>query len=332
MTPRNDRLLSIWENTRPVDFAGRSGFYLRRYFEGPGPDLRLGHAVPSGERVLVLASAGRVPLGFEAVRLRGLSASVHQSSSQPSTLLVVTLGDEAFCDLFDVLAVDLIEAVASVSEPEGPDVFAARLLLWKDLFDRSRIGGLSRDEQTGLFGELLFLERLLGEGVAMDAAVAMWQGPRRADRDFEHRLHGVEIKTTTGRLDLPVRISSLAQLDAGALESLHLLRVGLVEDPEGRSLNDLVDGLRARSPALAAALNLELVRAGYLDAHRERYGSPSFSVARQACYRVGQGFPALTLGNVPEGVVGARYELSPFALAAFACDPHEPVDLFLAAL
>jgi hypothetical protein len=52
-----------------------------------------------------------------------------------------------------------------------------------------------------------------------------------------------------------------------------------------------------------------LLAAGYRDAHAERY-SRLFVVSECRAILVGEGFPRLTAGNVPGGVVWAAYEVN----------------------
>ena len=51
-----------------------------------------------------------------------------------------------------------------------------------------------------------------------------------------------------------------------------------------------------------------LLSAGYLDAHADRYPR-RFELARIRLIEVGQGFPRLTPGAVPAGVLKAMYEI-----------------------
>jgi hypothetical protein len=63
-----------------------------------------------------------------------------------------------------------------------------------------------------------------------------------------------------------------------------------------------------------------LLEAGYVDAHRDLYAAPKYSIKSRRFFRVAEGFPMLTPESLPSGVEDVRY-----TVAVAACAPYEVV-------
>ena len=161
--------------------------------------------------------------------------------------------------------------------------------------------GLSVEAQRGLFGELLFLGRVLVPALGARAAVQGWKGAARAQQDFQFPRGAVEVKTTSAVVPESVQITSERQLDdrgAGAL----FLHVIIVDDREvapapgapGETLADIVSLTRSLVDGDASArvaLDEGLLCAGWLDANAARYDARRLTVRSQLSFHVREGFP-----------------------------------------
>ena len=87
----------------------------------------------------------------------------------------------------------------------------------------ARAPRLSEDQEIGLFGELVALDRLI-DGVGETKALAAWLGPRAEEHDFVLGEADVEVKTTRSERRIHV-IHGLGQLTPTPGRPLHLMSV-----------------------------------------------------------------------------------------------------------
>lgn len=112
-------------------------------------------------------------------------------------------------------------------------------------------------------------------------------------------------------MGFPAKILSLDQLDDTVRQPLFVVGVRLRQAADGASLPDHVETLRdiARGDPEAERLLAEtLFAAGYLDAHADKYPRRLVATGMRVL-EVGEGFPRLTRGRVPNGVLSASYEI-----------------------
>ena len=102
-------------------------------------------------------------------------------------------------DIFQTLCLDIISAAAR-AESEAQAVSAALMRTWRwhHLLRGGRGSLLSPEEQKGLLGELLVLERILLPRMDAASAVTAWRGPLGAPKDFEIARVAIEAKTRRG--------------------------------------------------------------------------------------------------------------------------------------
>jgi hypothetical protein len=140
--------------------------------------------------------------------------------------------------------------------------------LWDTLVEQ--ISLLSEERQAGLFGELLFLERLILAGVPH--AVSTWVGPDRQAHDFRRGDVEFEVKTTSGAKRVHT-INGLGQLTPSVDCSLYLISLQTTDaGTGGASLPELVDRVRTLVPHTDLnGLDTRLEAAGYVETHRPHY-------------------------------------------------------------
>ncbi|GIF96588.1 PD-(D/E)XK motif protein [Catellatospora citrea] len=208
---------------------------------------------------------------------------------------------------FDEVVEDVLEAVAGSPQPAAAAVAAVGR--WRRLLRSRLMRGLSRQAKIGLFAELTVLSAL----VAADPAfpVQSWRGPLGEPHDFEASRHCLEVKGLGADAD-GVVIHGLDQLDAHDGRGLDLVLMRVVDDPDGRSVGDLVEHLRA-AVGSRADLRLRLGAAGWQE-QPDRPDPDSFSVGEVLRIRVGSETPrlvpsSLTAGALPQGVAGLSYRL-----------------------
>lgn len=163
-------------------------------------------------------------------------------------------------------------------------------------------GGLSHEQQVGLFGELAVLLSLAADTTPREAITA-WRGHQHEEHDFGLASSDVEVKTTTSE-KRSHWISSLTQLlptDGRELRLLSLQITAAGKGP-GASLTTLVDAARALPGIPAAELERALVASGYFNRHADLYRSRWALRSIPTFHLVDEDFPALTPSRLADGV------------------------------
>ena len=147
---------------------------------------------------------------------------------------------------------------------------------WREFWTGKR-ARLSKQEQVGLFGELLTLSKLVEN--AGSKTVNNWGGPMDWLHDFESEKIDLEIKTTTTQPDT-VHISKISQLaPMEGNKELHLIIIGL-EKGEDLTLPKMVMKCRAQLTEAPEIEQFEktLSASGYRDSDNHHYSS-TYSVS-----------------------------------------------------
>jgi len=267
------------------------------------------------EGILIEVPASFIPANAEYPEARGFDVAPERLTPGINGMvrLALTRSKTGNPDLFSILADDIVSRVA-----QQPDIgtavatFFSRLRAWRTFMQQHEGQRLSEVEETGLMGELLFLEQVLFDQMGIGAALHAWQGPMGGVRDFLHKDHGIELKATASPLKQIVRISSLDQLDEQALLSLNLVLARLAPRPDGLSLPELIG--RIRKGILESSAELEplfdnlLLQAGYMDAQAELY-TRRLILMGFAAWRVNGAFPRITRAGLPVGILEATYDI-----------------------
>lgn len=217
-------------------------------------------------------------------------------------------------ELFATMAEDLVRLLEDgIVQDENVLLhrFLFRIRAWQDFMDQQREGVLSAEAELGLFGELIFIERMVAAGMPARNVLDAWQGPLDSLQDFRLGNGGIEVKTTLAVGGFPATISSLEQLDDRLSQPLFLAAVRLALDATGITLPAMADRIRETVHDNLAALDMfevRLVQAGLLRTAAERY-TRRFLHTSTVIMQVQQGFPRLTRSDVHPAIRKARYEI-----------------------
>lgn len=276
--------------------------------------LRAGARKPGNEEsVLAHFPAASLPAAERLPEGQGFSVERVDLYGDGATWVALSRKPTGGSDLFGAMACDVAGALDE--EPAADSqrllkVFLGRVRAWQE-FMRKGSQPLSAEAEVGLVGELTALGSIIDAGVPADIAAGAWVGPLGGLRDFEIGTGGMEIKSTLSANGFPARIGSLDQLDDSVRQPLFVAGVRLRQADAGRGLPDCVERLRdiVRGDAEAErALSERLLSAGYFDGHAEQY-SRRFLHVETRVVEVVEGFPRLTPGRVPQGIVRAAYEI-----------------------
>ncbi|WP_316636808.1 PD-(D/E)XK motif protein [uncultured Ruminococcus sp.] len=219
-------------------------------------------------------------------------------------------------ELFIKLCWDLLDFSKSESNPV--QAVLDRYRSWLLLLQKQRTGLLSFSRQKGLIAELMFFIDQC-EYREVDEVLSAWVGPEGCDQDFVFDNCWYEIKATAKASD-SVRISSLQQLDRAEYGELIVLFMDKVSsDGTGAfSLPDVVEDVLLILPnqALKDKLECKLAMYGYYYRDSQNYRDIYYDLSERRDYRVEDGFPILSVHNVPHEIIDAKYSIE---LASIDC-------------
>ena len=266
--------------------------------------------------LLILQHRGKIRRSRRLPELRGLRVEAQPADGGPDERIVIRLTDPEQRDIFLRFCRDIVEATAlAQTEEQAVERFLARTWRWHRLLQGGRDKRLGDDEQRGLIGELVVLERHLLPALEPLDAVRSWTGPLDAPHDFEiSRIH-VEAKAR-GSATPRVLISSEHQLESGNAERLFLHVTEVTTAAEGGQDALTVTDIATRIRVVLAGRDMAAV-----DIFEERLGAVGFDwtddysdkpwvVGHEALYEVREGFPRITPAMVPGGVANVKYMIA----------------------
>lgn len=250
--------------------------------------------------------------------------------TKDKTRLHLQLTEERYREVFYALCEDVCTVLAtSDADRSAVQACHTRLVRWQNFLQKHRPDGLSPEQQTGLFGELLVLRDLL---LPLDplGTIRAWRGCNKANQDFQYPGKALEVKTTRATIPDRVSISNVQQLDEDGLSPLVLTVVHVhANETSGETLPELVNSVRAMIPPnLREIFEEGLIEAGYLDAQVELYEQIRYQVNEVLHHEVQEGFPRVLRDQLPEGVKNVRYEISIDAARPFRVEEARVREIF----
>ena len=238
------------------------------------------------------------------------------TSHQPNRLLTIQLFSDANTDIFAYLCGNLVEAIERCdTEAKAIKLVLNRLEKWKTMFSKGASDGLSITEQQGLYGELMYLHKLVLRGIfSYIDTLKIWVGADKAMRDFQGKDWAVEAKTISINNADQITINGERQLDETLLDKLYLYHLSVeVSRMNGQTLNEKVDELRNLFSDDKAALNIfnaKLMEAGYFDHHRELYRERCYKIRKESIYVIDDSFPRIKESELRDGVSNTVYSIN----------------------
>lgn len=249
--------------------------------------------------------------------LKELSVQLFLDTSyQPNRLLTIQLFSDANTDIFAYLCGNLVETIERCdTEAKAIKLVLNRLEKWKTMFSKGASDGLSITEQQGLYGELMYLHKLVLRGIfSYIDTLKIWVGADKAMRDFQGKDWAVEAKTISINNADQITINGERQLDETLLDKLYLYHLSVeVSCMNGQTLNEKVDELRSLFSDDKAALNIfnaKLMEAGYFDHHRELYRERCYKIRKESIYVIDDSFPRIKESELRDGVSNTVYSIN----------------------
>lgn len=249
--------------------------------------------------------------------LKELSVQLFLDTSyQPNRLLTIQLFSDANTDIFAYLCGNLVETIERCdTEAKAIKLVLNRLEKWKTMFSKGASDGLSITEQQGLYGELMYLHKLILRGIfSYIDTLKIWVGADKAMRDFQGNGWAVEAKTISINNADQITINGERQLDETLLNKLYLYHLSVeASRMNGQTLNEKVDELRSLFSDDKAALNIfnaKLMEAGYFDHHRELYRERCYKIRKESIYVIDDSFPRIKESELRDGVSNTVYSIN----------------------
>ena len=226
--------------------------------------------------------------------------------------LAIVLKSGDMEDFFYRVALDIIHSLQRLGKEASRAATILRLQRWSAFLKPSR-ARLSHEEQKGLVGELLFLQRFAFEAYNQAEALTHWAGPDAGRRDFEFGQTFVEVKTKRGSANPEIAISSEMQLNTNDSERLFLyvteINDAIADDPEAFTVSDIVGETREAlsSPLDQAVFEEKLAKVGYFD--EDDYSADRWCKGETSIYEVYGQFPRITSESCPAGITKVKYQI-----------------------
>lgn len=222
---------------------------------------------------------------------------------------------------FDYVVDDVLSATEDSEDKAG--IALATVNMWRRLFTNlATAPTLTYQEKIAAFGELTVLEELLENDA--DFQPEWWTGPDAQPHDFETDHCSVEVKSV-GQDSRTITVHGLAQLAPTDGKPLYLIIRTVEEDPEGRTLGELLESVLSIRDTGTAIRD----RAALLGISTTSQDTERFQVKETRIGSVEETFPRLTECDLDDesrtAVVRATYDLSLDALRPFVvrCDVPE---------
>ena len=220
-------------------------------------------------------------------------------------------GDPVF---FEMMSIDILHVLYDpfgLNTQQLFNAFIERIKSWQEFMRSNSNKIISYDKEVGLYGELLFLQLLIDQGISSSIAVSAWEGPRGRIHDFKLGVGAIEVKSTASLDGFIARIGGLDQLDSTVISPIFIAGIKLKLGSDGKTISQLVEEIRDSFMNDKNALmefECNLIRVGYLAVYSSLY-TRCFSSVSKILLHVSSQFPRLTRRNVAKEIRSAQYDI-----------------------
>ena len=230
-------------------------------------------------------------------------------------LLDVDLKEEFFLFVQNIVN----ELEKTLTEQEAVKTLFNVISRWKRLFNRIYMGMLTKEQQKGLLGELLYIDFLLSNDVSSNKVIRSWFGIEFEDKDFVFENCAMEIKFSSNKVPY-LNISSERQLDITVVPFMYLVLYPCNEVQKGDfSLNSVIERIREKLQCSGEDLilfNEKLIEYGYLDDDKIHY-EKQYALLKTYSYSVTSTFPRIVKDSIPIGIYNTNYKIEISAVEDF---------------
>jgi len=256
------------------------------------------------------------------IMLRGIDIKIEKTQDN-CTEFYLALEENEDWEIFHALCFDLVFVIdAHESDSVKISKLLERLDKWKNLLANKRQLNMSKEQQMGIFSELLCLNNIIAPKVGYCAAIDSWVGIEKDKQDFNLEKCVVEVKshiTTKGNV---ANISSLNQLTSEK-DKLYLVSYGMTVNENGRSIDDLYDEIVAKLTGKEhETLMMKLFISGWVP-HHENLRKEKFIKDSEKIYDVNELFPKISSNDIDQRVTELKYKIDLSRCDEFLCNKED---------
>lgn len=259
-------------------------------------------------------------------QIKGLSfefISVPAIDSSKMYLKIALVNTNVMEEAFEAFTVSVFNNIQELSSSfEAVDVICQLVYDYEQFFGSEKEKKLSKQEEQGLFGELLFLETVLEK--KGEDYLSIWTGPQKNKHDFISTNNvGVEIKTTGSQTQRNVLISNENQLKFEDRQKLFLMLFILEINPNGENIVDVYRRIfnKLTTNKAKRLFNEKLLEFGIdPNSYIARY---SFIEISNTCYEVNKAFPRISKDQIDPSIFDVKYRVNVDHVPAYKGDVYE---------
>ena len=308
----------IWQELEhEARVTTREGIIRRRIMHECPHDLFIAFQKVKNRRLFLMKVSSEAVLESHAVpAVKGFAVDLQRfpDLGPDEILLVLSLTDPGYRDMFSLIVSDIIDHATYIeNETDCIQAFLERIFRWQRFLEKHRPDALGPEAQRGLYGELWFLQEVALKELTHEEATRSWTGPEYDRHDFQFSTCCVEIKTTTSKQHQKLWIANERQLDDSNIQALHIVHLSLdTLQHLGETLPAIVNSIRGiihLSESASSLFEDKLFEAGYLAGHESAYSGVGYAKREVNAFKVTEGFPRITEGDVPNGVGDISYSI-----------------------
>lgn len=255
----------------------------------------------SGRRGLLIELTTPNPISINVMDSKGFIYSCEKN------VLKIEESGQGATSVFLIFLADILNCDES-SETNYLKEINSKIHLWKEFFQNSEEKYLSQNEIIGLYGELLFIEKLLDSNISF--AFSMWKGPESGRNDFVFNNLLIEVKSTTTKNPVKFKVSGERQLTEIAGTSVYISLYEIVLANGGETLSKIIQRIKNKLD-IAEGFNFlkKLALVGFKEEDDFFYKKIEMRVISNSFFEVRPNFPHISYGKVPMGIVDVSYSV-----------------------
>lgn len=237
---------------------------------------------------------------------KGISLEIEDNS-----VLSIYLNKENFLNVYLNLIEEIINSISHENNEEKiKTIIEEKLNAWKKCFENEDFSGLTKEEELGLIGELLTINKLFDlKEYEIEEILSCWKGPENNLHDFKFTDKIYESKTSFTNI---VKISNIDQLDYETYKNLFLFKIILTKNTNqlNININNLIKDLRNKfkNKEQRQLFNNKINLYGYFDYHAENY-KDFYNLLSIYKYKIDENFITINKKDLKPGIQNINFEI-----------------------
>lgn len=237
---------------------------------------------------------------------KGISLEIEDNS-----VLSIYLNKVNFLNVYLNLIEEIINSISHENNEEKiKTIIEEKLNAWKKCFENEDFSGLTKEEELGLIGELLTINKLFDlKEYEIEEILSCWKGPENNLHDFKFTDKIYESKTSFTNI---VKISNIDQLDYETYKNLFLFKIILTKNTNqlNININNLIKDLRNKfkNKEQRQLFNNKINLYGYFDYHAENY-KDFYNLHSIHKYKIDENFTTINKKDLKPGIQNINFEI-----------------------